>query len=657
MPPRRAASKRSIIETEDPDDPVGGGASDGDDFVPPGNGAEADDDANAGPSERKPRAAAPRKRARTNGSAPAGRKRAAKLEYFQSMPIDVLNEICGYLDSATLLAMSRVTKGWRAILLAPGTNHLWVTARENVGIPAPTATDITEPGLAHLVYGRHCYVCGKDRVQKVDYGIRMRCYSLSDLEVYMNQRLVLVQQIEADGEELKAWDMATKEARSEELANLRATRRIQIMERASEHGFTEADEEFTYSDAFADARLLTERIWNGIEEQVLAAFAAGREQRLYQELCQRRFQRRDELEDLYNMMVDSQTTEHDKATMMPLWMFQQLDVLKRVWEEDGDDFRWTNKLTLDTLLPDLKSEIVRHRYEQKVDLFIEVMCSLYDARSSVPALAWAKIQERKSVKKKIFNCKIVDNRCTVVERDNAAFQGKAWFRLEPVELRVADRLEWWPADDLDAGMYVEFNNITAVALHHDPACEVPVLTVTVGRHQLRREIHFHLLTTNGEDLKDLLDVVVAAFDKRLEDLRVDALVREGSTLSVDQDEPFTDAEMDAVLDRATAYVSCDVCRTAHHWTDVCGPSFMPKCRPGWTKRVVSLFRKMGFEDDAPKSALKTLVRPIFSCETCLDKYDGSDNPRAQALAAASDGVLWDEMVSLSFLTFQKLGRL
>ena len=184
-----------------------------------------------------------------------------------------------------------------------------------------------------------------------------------------------------------------------------------------------------------------------------------------------------------------------------------------------------------------------------------------------------------------------------------------------------------------------------------------LLTIAVLFSHLPRDVHFIIDDeATATSLKENLDLVVAAAQERLDDARVGALERHGSTVQVEALEPFSHAELDAILDRAAAYFACEGCDSAHHWADVCGPTMRLSVSPEWTSTVVGVLAFLGFDEEAPKSVLDSLVRPIFSCETCLDKFADSSDPDEQRHSLASDGLLWTEMVSSTF-NFQKLRSL
>ncbi|ORY88630.1 hypothetical protein BCR35DRAFT_350866 [Leucosporidium creatinivorum] len=135
---------------------------------------ESDDNFDVPASKKARRGSGSTSTAVTKKAKGKGKGRAGKLEYFQSMPLDVLCEIAGHLDPVTLLAMSRVSKSFRSLFMSKSSKSIWHLARRNVFLPDLQAEDMSEAAYASLVFERSCMVCGKPRASIVDYFIRAR---------------------------------------------------------------------------------------------------------------------------------------------------------------------------------------------------------------------------------------------------------------------------------------------------------------------------------------------------------------------------------------------------------------------------------------------------------------------------------------------------
>lgn len=81
------------------------------------------------------------------------------LGSFAALPLDVVAEIAGQADLGTVLALSRVNKSCRSLLVSKRMEEVWEQARKNAGLPKLTADN--SPNLielAELMYGTHCMV-------------------------------------------------------------------------------------------------------------------------------------------------------------------------------------------------------------------------------------------------------------------------------------------------------------------------------------------------------------------------------------------------------------------------------------------------------------------------------------------------------------------
>lgn len=113
--------------------------------------------------------APPKKKVRKSSTR---KPRTKKLELFQSLPLELVSEvrlssplrpstnpprIASHPNPSTLLALSRTSRIFRALLLAPAANGIWVRARKGAGLPELTA-GMSEVGYARLVWDRSCHV-------------------------------------------------------------------------------------------------------------------------------------------------------------------------------------------------------------------------------------------------------------------------------------------------------------------------------------------------------------------------------------------------------------------------------------------------------------------------------------------------------------------
>ncbi|TNY22863.1 hypothetical protein DMC30DRAFT_414738 [Rhodotorula diobovata] len=101
-------------------------------------------------------------------------KRKGKLEALKRLPVEMLTEIFWHLNPCDLLALSMVSKQYRALLTAKSLGRLWKAARDRLDLPAATAGGFTEWQYTQLVFDKHCQGCGVNNVRRADFGIRKR---------------------------------------------------------------------------------------------------------------------------------------------------------------------------------------------------------------------------------------------------------------------------------------------------------------------------------------------------------------------------------------------------------------------------------------------------------------------------------------------------
>ncbi|KAI0942892.1 hypothetical protein AcV7_002185 [Taiwanofungus camphoratus] len=112
-------------------------------------------------------------------SRPAASRRTLRgkrggLKDMPNMPLDIIVEICCYLEPRDLLALARTSKPFRALLMTRESAHLWKTARKNLeGFP-DCPQHLSEPAYANLAFSPHCHLCLKNNVKSVlwDFSVR-----------------------------------------------------------------------------------------------------------------------------------------------------------------------------------------------------------------------------------------------------------------------------------------------------------------------------------------------------------------------------------------------------------------------------------------------------------------------------------------------------
>ncbi|KAI0723984.1 hypothetical protein C8T65DRAFT_628118 [Cerioporus squamosus] len=300
-----------------------------------------------------------------------GSRRKKSLSMLPHMPLDILYEILSHLHPYDLLHLARTTKAFRVLLMSRSAVTVWKHARENVpGLP-DCPSDLSEPAYANLLFDPHCHFCIKARVWTVMWTLRVRCCkacskdkgilatvgdivralsprynqfknqvmlpeefvndSLYCLKADLNKLLerldacdddeeaiqaVVTEHVDAAKErrksvaDLEAWRDAETMRRKEERTILTFRRRIQILERLDQSGYTEElkyvpddlYERFTENAFVNQPKELTDRIWNNIKESMFAWAEEVRTHYLMQQRCQHYIDRlrimSDELADI-----------------------------------------------------------------------------------------------------------------------------------------------------------------------------------------------------------------------------------------------------------------------------------------------------------------------------------------------------------------------
>ncbi|KAH9920081.1 uncharacterized protein B0H18DRAFT_957257 [Fomitopsis serialis] len=95
------------------------------------------------------------------------RNKRASLERIFDVPLEIEQEIFGYIDPGTLLNLARLSKSFRARLMKRTMVWLWKRCRQNVeGLPE-CPSHLSEPAYADLVFSKHCHGCNKSGVSKI----------------------------------------------------------------------------------------------------------------------------------------------------------------------------------------------------------------------------------------------------------------------------------------------------------------------------------------------------------------------------------------------------------------------------------------------------------------------------------------------------------
>ncbi|KAK7695358.1 hypothetical protein QCA50_002550 [Cerrena zonata] len=103
-------------------------------------------------------------------------RRKGTLQELPKMPLDIIDEVLVHLHLGDLLNLSRTTKAFRELVLAPGAERFWNAAMENAqaaGVPACPEW-LSKPAYANLIYSPHCHNCLAGNVQAIFFvwGVR-----------------------------------------------------------------------------------------------------------------------------------------------------------------------------------------------------------------------------------------------------------------------------------------------------------------------------------------------------------------------------------------------------------------------------------------------------------------------------------------------------
>ena len=104
------------------------------------------------------------------------RGRRGALKAFNSLPLDLVFDICSYLDPADLYVLSNTSKVFRAVVTGPSSAQLWIDARARVGLPE-LQLPMTDLQYAALLFGRGCQFCERKNAGKPEVYFRARICS------------------------------------------------------------------------------------------------------------------------------------------------------------------------------------------------------------------------------------------------------------------------------------------------------------------------------------------------------------------------------------------------------------------------------------------------------------------------------------------------
>ncbi|KAF9486869.1 hypothetical protein BDN71DRAFT_793390 [Pleurotus eryngii] len=101
-------------------------------------------------------------------------RRKKTLSLLPTVPFDVLMEVLARLRVADIIALSRISKEFRGLILSKRSISVWkaaLAAEWCLECPA----DLSESEYAVLLFGgTNCYNCGTKGIQRIDFGLRRR---------------------------------------------------------------------------------------------------------------------------------------------------------------------------------------------------------------------------------------------------------------------------------------------------------------------------------------------------------------------------------------------------------------------------------------------------------------------------------------------------
>ncbi|KAG8951208.1 hypothetical protein FRC04_006690 [Tulasnella sp. 424] len=290
-----------------------------------------------------------------------GKARAAVLDGFMDIPLDVFAELCTELTPLDLLQLARSTRRLREILMSKGSKSIWKRARANIeGLP-DCPEDLSEPQYASLMFEVGCQSCHKG-TRKTDYQLRIRlCNSCLDTRLmtqkhmygiwhnmpwevsehiphswYGNKKLYLINVFNKARDELLGEDGKIKKELQigvaerlrkfsqmmydtgnamqewkEERAHTQQLHKLilcderehKVMEKLIEKGWERDDMPMMsveWDTLVYKPVPLTDQIWRRIYPKLIPALEVSRAERLIRERQERRMERMEDFYDLYS---------------------------------------------------------------------------------------------------------------------------------------------------------------------------------------------------------------------------------------------------------------------------------------------------------------------------------------------------------------------
>jgi hypothetical protein len=141
------------------------------------------------------------KKNRSSLSKVKGRKGALKA--FNALPLDLVLDICSYLDPADLYVLSNTSKVFRAVVTGPSSAQLWIDARARVGLPE-LELPMTDLQYAAHLFGRGCQFCKRKNAGKPEVYFRARICSACLKSQYVLRGLPLMRGPHSPGTDFPA---------------------------------------------------------------------------------------------------------------------------------------------------------------------------------------------------------------------------------------------------------------------------------------------------------------------------------------------------------------------------------------------------------------------------------------------------------------------
>ncbi|KLO18521.1 hypothetical protein SCHPADRAFT_120477 [Schizopora paradoxa] len=95
------------------------------------------------------------------------------VPFLLEMPTEIITEIASFAHPGDLLNLARTSVGLRELLMAKSSQCVWESARRIHGLP-DCPSDLSEPQLADLLFGRGCSFCSETRARKLIVEWRVR---------------------------------------------------------------------------------------------------------------------------------------------------------------------------------------------------------------------------------------------------------------------------------------------------------------------------------------------------------------------------------------------------------------------------------------------------------------------------------------------------